>query len=398
MKISPHHFSLANPSAQLSAKARYKVPFGTVSVTPAARQLINEALDSNWLTRGKFVQEFEEKFAALFGVRYAVAVSSGTDADALSCAVLYDYGAERGDEVIVPALSFVATGNAILQAGLTPVFVDIQRETLNIDPSKIERAVTPRTRAIMPVHLMGKPAPMDEIQAIAQKHKLIVIEDAAEAHGAQYKDKKIGAMGAMAAFSLYAAHIVTTIEGGIVITNKASMAEALRSLRNHGIVGKFEFRRIGFSAKMHELEAAVGLGNIEIFHQILAKRRRNLLYLIDQFKKFQEFFITIQEQPYEKIGPHAFSVIVREKAPFTKDEFVAYLDQAGVDSRNLFYSIPTQCPSYAFLGKKLGDFPEAEYCSGYGTHIGIHQDLELKELDYVVEVTENFLKTKGIKP
>ncbi len=393
-----HHFSLANPSASLSAKARYKVPFGTVSVTPQARQLINQALDSNWLTRGKLVQEFEEKFAALFNVGHAIAVSSGTDADALSCAVLYDHGVQRGDEVIVPALSFVATGNAILQAGLTPVFVDIQRETLNINPSMIEAAVTLRTRAIMPVHLMGKPAPMDEIQAIAQKHKLIVIEDAAEAHGAQYKDKKIGTMGAMAAFSLYAAHIVTTIEGGIVITDNAKMAEALRSLRNHGIVGKFEFRRIGFSAKMHELEAAVGLGNIEIFHQILAKRRRNLLYLIDQFKKFQEFFITIQEQPYEKIGPHAFSIIVREKAPFTKDEFVAYLDQAGVDSRNLFYSIPTQCPSYAFLGKKLGDFPEAEYCSGYGTHIGIHQDLELKELDYVVEVTENFLKTKGIKP
>lgn len=388
-------------SATLSAKAKYKVPFGTVSVTPQARQLINQALDSNWLTRGKFVQEFEEQFAALFGVQYAVAVSSGTDADALACAVLYDYGAKRGDEIVIPALTFVATGNAVLQAGFTPVFVDIQRETLNINPEKIEAAITSKTRAIMPVHLMGKPADMDAVLRIAKKRKLHVIEDAAEAHGAEYKGKRIGAIGDMAAFSLYAAHIVTTIEGGIVITNNPEMAEALRSLRNHGIVGKFEFRRVGFSAKMHELEAAVGLGNIKIFDRILEKRRRNLLYLIDKFKKFEKHFITLKEEPHEKIGPHAFSIIVRrrggEKAPFTKDEFVSYLDKAGVDSRNLFYSIPTQCPSYAFLGKRPGDFPEAEYCSNNGTHIGIHQDIELKQLDYVAEVTETFLKSKGIR-
>jgi dTDP-4-amino-4,6-dideoxygalactose transaminase len=152
---------------------------------------------------------------------------------------------------------------------------------------------------------------------------------------------------------------------------------------------------------MNELEAAVGLGNIKIFSQILNKRRRNLLYLIDKFKRFEKYFITIQEEPHEKIGPHAFSIIVRrsrrEKSPFTKNEFVAYLEQSGVDSRNLFYSIPTQCPSYAFLGKKLGDFPEAEYCSNNGTHIGIHQDIELKDLDYVTQVTGDFLKSKGIR-
>ena len=386
-----------NKSGTLSAKAKFRVPFGTVSITEEAHRLINEAVESKWLTRGKYVQEFEEKFARLFGVKEAVAVSSGTDADALSCAVLYDYGAKRGDEVIVPALSFVATGNAVFQAGLTPVFVDVRRETLNIDFDKIEEAVTPRTRAIMPVHLMGKPAEMDKISEIAKRHRLFVIEDAAEAHGAEYKERKIGSLGDMAAFSLYAAHIVTTIEGGVVITDNPQTADILRSLRNHGIVGKFEFRRIGFSAKMNELEAAVGLGNIRIFHEILQKRRRNLRYLIDKFKKFEEYFITLKEEPYEKIGPHAFSIIVKENTGFTKDEFVRYIEGEGIDSRNLFYSIPTQCPSYAFLGKKLGDFPEAEYCSDNGTHIGIHQDIELKDLDYVAEVTADFLKSQGLK-
>ncbi|MBF0594997.1 MAG: DegT/DnrJ/EryC1/StrS family aminotransferase [Candidatus Omnitrophica bacterium] len=384
-------------AGQESKKAGYKVPFGTVSITDKARKLIDEALETKWVTKGKYVKEFEEKFAALFGVKYGVAVSSGTDADALACAALYDDGASRGDEVIVPALSFVATGNAVFQAGLTPVFVDVKRETLNIDPDKIEAKITRRTRAIMPVHLMGKPAEMDRIIAIAQKHNLKIIEDAAEAHGAEYRGKKIGAIGHMACFSLYAAHIVTTIEGGIIITDSEATAEALRSLRNHGMTGKFTFQRIGFSAKMNEIEAAVGLGNIDIFHQILEKRRRNMLYLIEKFARFDRIFITLKEEPHEKLGPHAFSIILREGLPFTKDEFVAFIESKGVDSRNLFYSMPTQCPSYAFLGHKLGDFPDAEYCSDHGTHIGIHQDIEIGQLDYCVDVVESFLKNKGVR-
>lgn len=371
------------------------MPFGTVSITPDARKLINDVIDSGWVTKGKCVKEFEEKFAALFGVKYGVAVSSGTDADALACAALYDFGAQRADEIIVPALTFVATGNSVFQAGFKPVFVDVKRETLNIDPELIERAITKKTRAIMPVHLMGKPADMDKIMAIAKKHKLFVIEDAAEAHGAEYKGNKIGSIGDMACFSLYAAHIITTIEGGITITNNEKMAEALRSLRNHGIEGKFTFKRIGFSAKMNEIEASVGLGNIKIFSQILEKRRRNVLYLIKGFKQFEKYFITLQEDQGEKLGPHAFSIIVRPNAGFTKDEFVKFIESEGVDSRNLFYSIPTQCPSYAFLGHKLGDFPEAEFCSDNGTHIGCHQDLDLDQLDHVIKTVGEFICRGG---
>lgn len=380
---------------QEAKKANYKVPFGTVSITEKAKKLIDVAIAEKWLTKGKYVKEFEEKFAATFGVKYGIAVSSGTDADAIACAVLYDFGAKRGDEIIIPALTFVATGNAVLQAGFKPVFVDVNRNTLNIDPDKIEAAITPRTRAIMPVHLMGKPAAMDQIMAIAKKHKLYVIEDAAEAHGAEYNGKKIGAIGDMACFSLYAAHIVTTIEGGMIITNNEQMAKAAASLRNHGIDGKFRFERIGFSAKMNEIEAAVGLGNIEIFHDILEKRRRNILYLIKHFKQFEKYFIYVQEDAHEKLGPHAFSMIVRPGMKFTKDEFVTYLEKEGVDSRNLFYSIPTQTPSYAFMGHKLGDFPETEFCSDNGTHIGCHQDIEISQMDHVIDVVGKFLKSKG---
>ena len=378
-----------------ASKSGYKVPFGTISITPKAKKLIDEAIDRGWLTKGKYVREFEEKFAAIFGVKYGIAVSSGTDADAIACAVLYDFGAKRGDEIIVPALSFVATGNAVLQAGFTPVFVDVQRETLNIDPQRIEKAITSKTRAIMPVHLMGKPAAMDEIMSIAKKYKLYVIEDAAEAHGAEYKGRKIGTIGDMACFSLYAAHIVTTIEGGMIITNNEKMAEVARSLRNHGIDGKFQFKRIGFSAKMNEIEAAVGLGNIEIFHDILEKRRANVRHLIKAFLKFDKYFWSLQEEAHEILGPHAFSIILKDGVNFTKDEFVTYLEAQGVDSRNLFYSIPTQTESYQFMGHKLGDFPQSEYCSDHGTHIGCHQDVGTAQMEYVVTVVEEFLKSKG---
>jgi dTDP-4-amino-4,6-dideoxygalactose transaminase len=380
---------------QEASKLDYKVPFGTVSITAKAKKLIDDAIERRWLTKGRYVKEFEEKFAALFGVKYGIAVSSGTDADAIACAVLYDFGARRGDEIIVPALSFVATGNAVLQAGFTPVFVDVERETLNIDPKKIEKAITSKTRAIMPVHLMGKPAAMDEIVSIARKHKLYVIEDAAEAHGAEYKGKKIGAIGDMACFSLYAAHIVTTIEGGMLITNNEKMAEAARSLRNHGIDGKFQFRRIGFSAKMNEIEAAVGLGNIEIFQDILQRRRANVRHLIKAFSRFDKYFWYLKEDSHEVLGPHAFSIILKDGMNFTKDEFVAFLDRRGVDSRNLFYSIPTQTESYLLMGHKKGDFPQSEYCSDHGTHIGCHQDVGIVQMDYVVGVVEEFLKSKG---
>lgn len=377
------------------AKTKFKVPFGTVSITKDALKLIDTALKFKMVTRGKYVEEFERQFAKLMNVKHAVALSSGTDADALSLAALYDYGAKRGDEVIIPALTFVATGNAVMQAGFMPVFVDIRRDTLNIDVERIEKAITKKTCAIMPVHLMGKPAEMDTILAIAKKHRLFVVEDAAEAHGAEYKGKLVGQFGIAAAYSLYAAHIVTTIEGGIVTTNDAKMCEILKSLRNHGITNKFDATRIGFSAKMNELEAAVGIGNIKIFDKILKTRRRNLLYLMKKFKPFEEYFLILKEEAHEKIGPHAFSIVLKEGLPFSKKEFVDYIESNGIDSRNLFYSIPTQCPSYAFLGYRLGEFPEAEYCSDHGTHIGIHQDLTLTEMDHIAYVVSQFIKKYG---
>lgn len=405
-----------------------KIPFGTISVTEKSKKIINEILESNRLSSGKYVREFEKKFAELVGTKEAVAVGTGTDADALALAVLYDFDAKRGDEIIVPALSFVATGNAVLQAGFIPVFVDVDRKTLNIKPEKIEEKITAKTRGIMPVHLMGKPADMDAINAVAKRYNLYVIEDAAEAHGATYKGRNVGTLGDMAAYSLYVAHIITTIEGGVVTTDNADFAEILRSLRSHGRACKCEscvlntasaycakrfnspikdfgdkygdnadirfiFERVGFSSKMNELEAAVGIGNLDIYHDILNKRRENLYYLIEEFKRFSPYLKTIEKESHEEIGPHALPIIIQEQARFTRTKLVNYMEKNGIDTRNLFSSMPTQCPGFSFLGHKLGDFPNAEYIGENGIHIGVHQDLDKEACDYIIDVINEFLTT-----
>jgi dTDP-4-amino-4,6-dideoxygalactose transaminase len=399
---------------------KMRIPFGTVSVTEKAKNLIFDSLERGRISGGRLVGKFEEQFADLIGSKEGVAVSSGTDADILALAVLHDLGAKRGDEVVIPALSFVATGNAVLHAGFTPVFVDVERETLNIDPAKIERVITEHTKAIMVVHLMGKPAPMDEIKELAEKYNLYVIEDAAEAYGAIYKGKNIGTIGDLSAFSLYVAHVITTGEGGIVLTDNEQYAEILRSLRAHGRACKckecvsnitsgycekrfsdkergdirFHFERVGYSCKMNELEAALGLGTLELYDEIVHKRHINLIMMIERFQQFSEYLWTYQEEGYERLGPHAFPFVVKENAPFTRDELMVYLEKNAIDARTLFSSIPTQCGGYEFLGYNLGDFPNAEYIGRNGIHIGVHQDVDEEDIDWFIGCIETFIENR----
>ncbi|MCS7180707.1 MAG: DegT/DnrJ/EryC1/StrS family aminotransferase [bacterium] len=396
-----------------------KIPFGTISITEKAKNLVYEILETKRVSQGKYVKEFEEKFAEICGTKYAVAVSSGTDAIALALSVMYDYGAQRQDEIILPALTFIGTANAVLMAGFSPVFIDVEFETLNINPEKIEEKITKKTKAILPVHLMGKPANMYKICEIAKKYKLFLIEDAAEAHGAKYDGKNIGTFGDMGCFSTYVAHIISTIEGGIIITDNCEYAEILRSLRSHGRACKcdvcvlntssgycqkrfkygrdirFVFERVGFSSKMNEIEAVIGLGNLEIYKEILEQRRKNFFQLKEKFEKFKEYFYTINEDKNELISPHAFPFILKDNCKFTRDQLVTYLNENGIDTRDLFSSIPTQTPGYKFLGYKEGDFPVAEYIGNNGLHIGIHQEITEEDIEYIAETIKNFLEIYG---
>jgi len=394
-----------------------KVPFGTLTLTDRAKKLIAKSLDEEQLSMGDNVRQFEKEFAEFSGTKYAVAVSSGTDAITIALSTLYEVlNAKREMEVIVPALTFIASSNAILQAGFIPKFIDIDINTLNIDVSKIPENITENVIAILPVHLMGKPTDMDKIN-------FPFIEDAAEAHGALYKGRKVGTFGMAGCYSLYVAHIISSIEGGMVVTDDPQIARLSRSLRNHGrlcdcincvinsdpkncvkrkptnsrIDPRFIFPRIGYSAKMNELEAAIGLGTIEIADEILKIRRSNYYYYAEELQKFEEYFHLIKEGPNEKIGPHAFPIIVRENAPFTRNEIAYHLQKNEIDSRTLFGSIPTQSNGYRWMNYEEGDFPVAEYVGKRGFHIGIHQGINEEQREYVVKVITEFIEERSLR-
>lgn len=372
----------------------WRVPFGDLRISDTARHYLQRALDMNWVSEGENVREFERRFAERFGYKHAIATSSGTDACMCACAVLLEAGAKRGDEVIIPACTFVATANAVLAAGLVPKFVDIELETLNINRLLIEAAVNERTAAIMPVHLMGKPAAMGEVLAIAERHRLWVVEDACEAHGAQYKGKYVGTLGDMGAFSFYAAHLIVCGEGGMVVTNSHRLADTLRSVRSHGRPPGsiyFAFERVGFNSRMNDMEAAIGLGELERFDETFQKRRDNLKKLLEMTRELQEHCYFIKEEPHEVVSPHAFPLVLKDKR-WDRDKLYHYLEEKGIQCKTLFGSLPTQHGAFRFLGHKPGDFPVAEYVGENGLHFGIHQYLTEDDLVYISETLKGYFK------
>ena len=371
-----------------------RVNFGDLVIGDIAKDRIHKALDKNWVTEGANVREFEEKFAKQFGYKHAIATSSGTDACIAAVASLYEFGAKRGDEVIVPATTFCATANAVLAAGFVPKFVDIELETLNIDTNKIEEGITDKTIAIMPVHLMGKPSDIDAILKMAKKHNLKVIEDCCEAHGAKYKDKYIGTIGDMGCFSFYVAHVVVCGEGGMVVTNDDKIAEVVRSVKTHGRpTGSiyFDFQRFGLNMRMNDLTAAIGIEGMEHFEETFNKRKDNMYRLLEMTKDLEECAYFSKEENYELISPHAFPMVLKDsKYNYTK--FYKYLDSKGIQCKTLFSSLPTQHRAFEFMRYKKGDFPVAEYIGTHGLHFGIHQYLTDDDLAYIGNVLTGYFK------
>lgn len=368
--------------------------FGDLRIGESARKHVLSALDKNWVSEGENVSEFERSFAETFGYRHAIATSSGTDADICCCASLYDFGAERGDEIILPAATFVASANSILAAGFVPRFVDIEVDTLNIDPARIEASVNKRTRAIMAVHLMGKPCDMDPILETANKFNLMIIEDACEAHGARYKNKIVGSIGDMGAFSFYAAHVVVAGEGGMIVTDRDDVADVVSSVKSHGRPSGsiyFDFQRIGFNSRMNELTAAVGLEGLEGYEKSFKKRKDNVYKLLELTGELNEYCYFINEEPYEVVSPHAFPLVLKD-AKYDCEKLYQYLEAKGIQSKTLFGSLPTQHNAFRFLGYRYGDFPVAEYIGKNGLHFGIHQYLTEDDLVFISDTLHDYFR------
>jgi len=361
-----------------------------------AKKLIKKALDSNFVSGGPLIEKLEREWGKLFGYKYNIAVSNGTDADIAACMVLYDFGAKREDEIIVPALAFASVGNSILAAGFKPVFVDTKRETLDIDYEKIEEKISPRTVAIMVVHTLGKPCEMGTIQKLAKKYDLKIIEDCCEAPGAKYKNKFVGQFGDVATFSFYVAHVISGGDGGMCSTNNSKIYEILVSLKNHGRKPGslyFDHIRHGLNFRMNILPAAIILSQIKNFWGIFNKRKKNLNYLLKKTEDLKDFIFFCSEEFYEIISPHAFGITLKNPK-YSYKKLYKFLEDHSIECKRNFGSMPTQHKAFKFLGYKLGEFPEAEYVGDNGLHFGIHQYLSKKDLDYVSEILHQYFKNK----
>lgn len=369
-----------------------RIEFGDLVVDERMAKNLEDVIKTNWVSGGPKVKQFEKEWGNLFNYKHNVSMDNGTSADIAACMTLYDLGAKRGDEIIAPALAFAAVGNSILTAGFKPVFVDVERETLNINPNRIEEKVTPKTKAIMAVHTMGKPCDMNSIKEIADKFRLKIIEDSCEAYGAKYNKQFIGHFGDMATFSYYAAHLVCCGEGGMVSTNNDEIAGLLKSIKSHGRKEGslyFDHIRLGSNFKMNDLEASIGLPQIEDFWKTFNIRKDNLYYLLKKTEDLKDFAYFNSEEENEVVCPHAFSITLKNlKYDFSK--LYKFLEDNSVKCKRNFGSMPTQHKAFEFLGHKLGEFPEAEYVGDNGLHFGIHQYLSKEDLNYISDLLHQY--------
>lgn len=360
-------------------------------ITAAAKKYVADVMESGWISSaGKTVDTFEQRFADYLGVKHAVATSSGTTALHLTLATL---AIGVGDEVIVPNFTMMATVNAVLYTGATPVFVDCEADIYAMDPSLIERAITHRTRAIVPVHVYGHSADMEPILSIAKQHGLWVVEDAAEAHGAQYKGQLCGALGDLAAFSFFANKIISTGEGGMLVTNDDAWAERARQLRNmaHAPGKRFVHTELGFSYRMTSLQAACGLGQLEHIHEFVERKHWIAARYYARLKDFSQLVLPATRAWAENVF-WMYAVRVSDNSPQSRDSVREQLSACGIETRDFFYPCATQ-PMMARYQLPVGHFPSTDKVSATGFYLPSGLAITAEQIDFVCDTLANILSS-----
>jgi perosamine synthetase len=347
---------------------------------------IKEAVESGWISsKGRFITEFEESFAAFCGVKYGVAVSNGTTALHLALACL---GIGKGDEVIVPDLTFIATANAVTYTGATPVLVDCNSAYWGIDAALIEEKITPRTKAIIPVHLYGHPCDMDAIKNVAGAFNLFVIEDAAEAHGAEYKGRKVGRFGDISCFSFYGNKIITTGEGGMCLTNDKDTAAKMRILRDHGQQPdkRYWYDVVGFNYRMTNIQAAIGVAQVKRLERLIDLKRQIADWYAEGLDGlFNEgVIIPAPELPWAKNVYWLYSLLLTNRFGTGRDEVISKLSDMGIETRPFFYPLHL-LPPY----KSRRNFPVAEMLSTRGINLPSGYDISKEEVARVCRCLES---------
>lgn len=366
---------------------------------PEIREVI-KTLRSGWLGTGPKVSQFENMVSGLTGAKYAVALNSCTAALHLS---LIASGVGRGDEVITTPMTFCATANAIIHCGAKPVFVDVNLETMNIDETKIEKAITKKTKAIMPVHLAGRPCEMDEIMQIAKKHNLAVIEDAAHAIGAEYKGKKIGNIGDLTCFSFYVTKNITTGEGGMVLTNNKELADKIKIYALHGM-SKDAWKRFsddgykhygvifpGFKYNMMDIQASLGihqLKRIEKYHKL----REKIWNFYNKELSDLPVGLPAAKDPDTKHVMHLYTIFIdKEKTGISRDQFMQEMHLRGIGTGVHYNPVHLHKHYIDTYGYKNGDYPNTEYIGERTVSLPLSAKLTMKEAKRVVKAIKEIL-------
>ncbi|MBM4146644.1 MAG: DegT/DnrJ/EryC1/StrS family aminotransferase [Nitrospira sp.] len=374
----------------------FKIPITKPFLGEEEKQLVSLVIDSGWVSQGPRVAEFEEAFAAYVGAKYAVATTSCTTA---LHAALSVSGIGPGDEVILPSLSFIASANSIVHCGATPVFVDINSETCNIDVTRIEPAITEKTKAIMPVHQMGLAADIDAVRIIAEKHSLKIIEDAACAVGSEYKGKRIGGHGNIACFSFHPRKIITTGEGGMVTTDDPAVAERLRRFRHHGMsVSDIErhianriiietYPEIGYNYRMTDMQAAMGIEQMRKLPFIVEKRKQIAGIYDNELSKIPHIKVP-KVSSYAFHNYQSYWIELLDSSPVRRDMLMMKLLEKGVTTRRGIMAIHME-KSYSRYKASL---PETERISARTLLLPIYPTLTEDEQGYVIHCIKEILK------
>ena len=364
-----------------SPARRRRIPVAEPSLSGNELKYVTECIETNWISsQGGFVRRFESEIAQRLGAEHVLAVSNGTVAIHLALLAL---GIGPGDEVIVPDLTFAATINTVIQAGATPVVVDVDRRSWNIDPAAAASAITPRTKAIMPVHLYGQPADMDPIMEIARSRRLIVIEDAAEAMGSSYKGRPCGAMGHAGTFSFFSNKLITTGEGGAIVFRDGAVAQRARMLRDHGMdpAKRYWHVELGFNYRLTNLQAAVGCAQLEQLDAFLARKLAVARQYGARLGRVEGLRLPA-ELPGLLNSYWAYSVIGDFSAlGLTRDTFIDRLDGAGIETRPLFYPLHVMPPYRAYVGNR--SYPVTSELSEGGISLPSAVTLTAAETAYI---------------
>ncbi|UCH49813.1 MAG: aminotransferase class I/II-fold pyridoxal phosphate-dependent enzyme [Betaproteobacteria bacterium] len=378
------HVPLLDPAGRLvdmlSWAEMLRIPLMQPALGGNELAYVSDCVTAGWISsQGEYVQRFESKFSDFLDGSHALAVSSGTAALHLALKAL-DIG--RGDEVIVPDLTFAATANVVLHCGATPVLADVDQSTWTLDPNEIERRISERTRAIIPVHLYGHPCDMDQISAIAHRHGLKVIEDCAEAQGARYRGRLVGALGDIGCFSFFSNKVITTGEGGMVTTANPELADRLRLLRDHGMRrGRRYWHEIaGFNYRMTNLQAAVGVAQMERVQGFIKRRQEIGEHYIARLGTIPGLVMP-PRQPWAQTIYWIFSMLVEPRAAgLSRDELATELEARGIETRPFFYPLHVQ-PPYA----EAGEFRVSSYLSSQGISLPSGNEISAQEIDRVCD-------------